>query len=271
MSDALYAEPIPVRSPAECQFYHAMDLPQSGVQEGRWDLRGRFDEYTGGVNFAGKTVLDIGTASGFLTFEAEKRGGSVVSVDGLDASIWERMPIPESLYVTDHTQWLNTSDEQLIRWKKSYWLAHREFNSKAKVHYGNAYALPAELGQFDVVMVGQILVHLPDLVRALTSAADRCADTLVIAEGMVQDEQPVSHFLTRRSAPENNFSFWHHSTGLYQQLMECLDFGLQSNTTAKYRCNVVGWADQIDITTLVFQRGKPSSARASHKRRFKFW
>jgi hypothetical protein len=142
----------------------------------------------------------------------------------------------------------------LNRTKRAYWLAHREFNSKAQAYYGSVYTLPAELGQFDIVMVGQILVHLTDGIRALINAANRCKDTLIIAEGMLQDELPMAQFLARAENPENNFSIWHYSVGFYRQLMACIGFNLQSNTTEKYRCNVVGWDQDIAITTLVFKR-----------------
>jgi 2-polyprenyl-3-methyl-5-hydroxy-6-metoxy-1,4-benzoquinol methylase len=67
----------------DCWFYHVMDLPGLGTVNhfGRWDLRGRFDEYTGFIPVAGRTLVDVGSASGFLTFEAEKRGAVVTSFD----------------------------------------------------------------------------------------------------------------------------------------------------------------------------------------------
>jgi hypothetical protein len=65
----------------DCFFYHAMDLPEFGLVPAHWDLRGRFDDYVGGVGVAGKSVLDIGTATGFLSFEAEKLG-DLPSVQG---------------------------------------------------------------------------------------------------------------------------------------------------------------------------------------------
>ena len=65
----------------ECVFYHSIDLPGIGSVKGEWDLRGKFDEYIGSIDVSGKTVLDVGTASGFLTFEAEKRGATVFSFD----------------------------------------------------------------------------------------------------------------------------------------------------------------------------------------------
>ena len=70
----------------DCFFYHAMELPGFGLVRAHWDLRGRFDEYIGGVDVTGKSVLDIGAATGFLSFEAEKRRASrVLSFDMSDA------------------------------------------------------------------------------------------------------------------------------------------------------------------------------------------
>lgn len=252
--EPLFADPLPVESLSECRFYHSIDLPRSGAQKGDWDLRGKFDKYTGNVPLSGKTVLDVGTASGFLTFEAEKRGAQMVSVDAISPKVWDRIEIRNSSYVTNRARWEDANGQYMAALKRSYWLAHREFDSKAKVCYGNVYDLPSELGQYDVVIVGQILVHLSNVIQALTSVANRCAGTLVIAEGMVDDNRSVSYFLAKANAPENNASFWHHSTGLYRELLACLGFTLRSNRTAKYRCNVPGWAQDIDITTLVFQR-----------------
>src|ERR1044072_3997628 len=66
----------------DCFFYYAMELPEFGLVPAHWDLRGRFDEYIGGVHVAGKSVIDIGAATGFLSFEAEKRGAArVLSFD----------------------------------------------------------------------------------------------------------------------------------------------------------------------------------------------
>src|SRR5579872_970290 len=91
----LYAEPRIVTDLGQCHFYHAMDLPGGIFVRGNWDLRGRFEEYTAKIDFAGKRVLDVGTASGFLTFEAEKRGAEVVSFDSSSPELHEGLPYIE--------------------------------------------------------------------------------------------------------------------------------------------------------------------------------
>ena len=257
------ATPMAVAGVSDCVFYHSMDLPISGSQEGHWDLRGRFDDYVSRISFGGRSVLDVGTASGFLSFEAEKRGAKVVSIDASTAMHLDRVPFADSLHALNYAAWLEKADKYLDDIKRSYWLAHRELKSANRAYYGNVYDLPSELGTFDVVIVGQILVHLCDVVRALSSIAARCKDTLVIAEGMVENPEPVSHWLARAGHPENDYSFWHHSTGLYRELLSILGFELQSKESRKYRCNLEGPADGISITTLVFKRRQASPEAAT--------
>jgi hypothetical protein len=45
--------------------------------------------------------------------------------------------------------------------KNSYWFSHAAFQSKAKVYYGDAYNLPATLGQFDIAGDGSGAAPLP--------------------------------------------------------------------------------------------------------------
>jgi 2-polyprenyl-3-methyl-5-hydroxy-6-metoxy-1,4-benzoquinol methylase len=91
-------QPRLVETLDECFFYHTMDLPKFGLVHGHWDLRGRFEEYVGGVEVSGKSVLDIGTATGFLSFEAEKRGATrVLSFDMSDVKHQTFLPFKDKL------------------------------------------------------------------------------------------------------------------------------------------------------------------------------
>ena len=69
-----------------------MDLPGFGEVGKGWDLRKTIDDYLGHFDFRGKRVLDVGTASGFLTFEMEKRGAEVVSFDMASRAQWQLVP-----------------------------------------------------------------------------------------------------------------------------------------------------------------------------------
>ena len=66
------------------------------------------------------------------------------------------------------------------RLQNAYWYLHNRMNSKAKVHYGDVYKLPVELGIFDVVFMGMILGHLRDHFQAIYSASRLCRSRIVI-------------------------------------------------------------------------------------------
>jgi len=85
---------------------------------------------------------------------------------GLDAG---RFQLRQLLQFT--VGWTGAEIEQ---WKNAYWLCHRLLESKAEVYYGNIYDLPAELGRFDIALVGSVLEHLSDQITALASIAAIC-------------------------------------------------------------------------------------------------
>ncbi len=69
-------------------WYHSVELPDGRVLPGAWDLRGHESVYLGGVDVAGKRVLELGPATGYLTFYMERMGAEVVSFEaGFDVSI----------------------------------------------------------------------------------------------------------------------------------------------------------------------------------------
>jgi hypothetical protein len=233
----------------ECVFYHSMDLPGLGTVEGQWDLRGRFDEYIGGIDVNGKTFLDVGAASGFLSFEAERRGASVISFDALDYT--QHQPVPPTL-----------PDEHFFkRMLAGYDLAHRVLQSKASRIRGNIYALSTFVEKCDVVLVGQILVHLRDPFAALEQAALCSTDYLIIAEGSFEADIPFAQFIGAQVSD----AWWTISLEAYRQWLEILGFGVVSARHAYYRCNVPEPTD-ICVWTIVARRGVTSVMPAHRKR-----
>ena len=65
----MYAEPQVITDTQDCTFYHTVDLPEFGVQEGQWDLRGKFVDYMGDVDcFARRVSGHWVRHTGFLSF-----------------------------------------------------------------------------------------------------------------------------------------------------------------------------------------------------------
>lgn len=65
--------------------------------------------------------------------------------------------------------------------RNAYWFAHERLGSKARVHYGDIYALPAELGDFDVAVMCSVLLHVRDPLHVFENCA-RIAETLVVTD-----------------------------------------------------------------------------------------
>ena len=174
----IYAQPRTVSDLEDCYFYHSVDLPGLGVVRGKWDLRRRFDEYVGGVQFGGKRVLDLGTASGFLAFSMEQRGADVVAYDLSDDYAWDFVPFAG--------QDLRRVSEQhklhIRRLNNGFWYCHRALRSKVRLAHGSVYAIPDALGEVDISTIGCMLLHLRDPFLALQQACRITRETMVVVE-----------------------------------------------------------------------------------------
>lgn len=231
----MFAEARNIERVEECYFYHTMDLPRLGLIKGHWDLRQNFGDYVGHVPLERKSVLDVGTATGFLSFEAERRGARrVVSFDMSDVRQQAFVPFPQNPPQREPNEWLARYSAEMERWKNAYWLAHRLLGSKAEAFYGDIYDLPLELGKFDVVLVGSVLEHLRDPIKALEAITRLATETLVIVTPILEDNEPLARFEPRISAPQNDYTWWTYSTGLYRELLGILGFQIDRITTAEY-------------------------------------
>jgi SAM-dependent methyltransferase len=246
----LYVEPWPLPDLRDCVWYHTLDLP-GGTVTGEWDLRGRFDDYTGRVDLSGKRVLDIGTASGFLTWEAEKRGAQVVSFDLDHASRQKLLPFRESIYMVDRDESERQREVFFNSMKRGYWHCHHVFGSRAQVHYGNIERLPLELGRFDVALLCSVLEHLPDHIQEIASAG-ALADTLVLTGPLAGSDDRRAEFAGFAGHPEANYSFWRYSIGVYREVFAMLGFSITRVTRSSYRH--MSTPKPIEIPTIVAQR-----------------
>ena len=231
----LFAPPRFVDRLEDCFFYHAMDLPGFGLVPAHWDLRGRFDEYIGSVDLRGKSVLDVGTATGFLSFEAEKRGAArVVSFDQSDGAEQKFLPFKDKPYYRDHAKWAEEYRAEIERWKNAYWLSHRLLGSKSEVFYGDIYELPNELGEFDIAIIGSVLEHLSDPITALGSVARLTKERMVIVTPLLETDEPMARFEGNAANPDADFTWWIFSLGVYREVLAMLGFGIERVNRASY-------------------------------------
>ncbi len=165
---------------ADCYFYHTMDLPGYGFVTGEWDLRDGVDDYLGLQALAGKRVLEVGTASGFLCVEMVRRGAEVVAYDLSDGMSWDIVPFAGVDLQKKASVWA----EHIRRLNNSWWLTQLATNSSARVVYGTVYDIPPAIGSVDVCTFGSVLLHVRDPLLALQSAAKLNPRTIIVTDLM---------------------------------------------------------------------------------------
>ena len=88
----------------ECEWYHAMEIPgiegltgsQPNTRDASFDCREDIGNILGNLDYKGKKVLNLGSITGYLSFEAERRGGDV-SREGVQRDL---LPLIEGTVVT---------------------------------------------------------------------------------------------------------------------------------------------------------------------------
>ena len=175
---ALYTAPRDISSLDECYFYHTMDIPGFGIVDGEWDLRGALEPYLGHYNFADKRVLDVGAASGILSFHMERLGAEVVSFDLSEDYDWDIVPFE----VNDNASARQARRGHLRRINNGYWLCHKAFGSRARMVNGAVYNIPEQIGPVDVAVFGSILLHLRDPFLALQNGARLAQKAVIVAD-----------------------------------------------------------------------------------------
>jgi hypothetical protein len=185
---SIYAEPRSVSDLKECYFYHTMDIPGHGTITGNWDLRSKLDAYLGHVDFRNKRVLDVGAASGLVSFQVEQQGADVVSFDLDPNHDWDVVPFAKWNYKEGFVE----RRESARKLNNAYWFAHQAFRSRAKMVNGNVYAIPEGIGPVDIAIYGSILLHLRDPFLALQNGLRLTTETVIISEVHRGQAQPTT-------------------------------------------------------------------------------
>jgi len=213
-----------------------MDLPGFGTVGDQWDLRKTIDDYLGRFDFHDKRVLDVGSASGFLTFEMEKRGASVVSFDIVEGAEWNLVPYANPEF--DRAELVERLRQHISRIKKAYWFAHRLLGSRARAYYGNIYDFPAGLGEFDVVNFGMVLPHLRDPFLALQSASRLSREWVIVTQQSMETNDPLMRFIPDPESCNDPLTWWGISEGCMARMLETVGFDIISRRRARHYCVV---------------------------------
>lgn len=206
-----------------------MELPGVGLICGEWDLRGSEKAYIGNVALRGKTVLEIGPGSGYLTFWMEKQGAQVTAYDLDETHSWDLVPFSRlDLAAIDHER-----KQAIKKLNNSWWFARERLGSSARCAYGSVYDLDKCSEQFDTVMLTNVLLHLRDPLSAIEAAAKTCKKVFVVTDvserqfaGSRPDIQGdlCLHFIPRASANAPVDGWWYIPSALTVEMLRVLGF-----------------------------------------------
>lgn len=158
-------------------WYHTMELAPGVVTPGWFDLRGVVDRLPW-PDVSGKRCLDIGTYDGFIAFELERRGAAeVVAIDIPDHNDWDW---PSAVRATGGANLAKLAGPEKGR---GFRIAAEALGSQVEKRSLTVYELaPAVIGTFDVVVMGSLLLHLRDPLRALEAVRSVCIGQFMSSE-----------------------------------------------------------------------------------------
>jgi tRNA (mo5U34)-methyltransferase len=200
---------------ARYPWYHTLELAPGVVTRGMFDHRHAVDRYMLPTNLSGRRCLDVGTMDGFWAFEMERRGAE--DVVGADLADPDQLDWPP-LWRTRIKPTLDETKEERFQ------LAQRALGSRVKRIERSVYELdPVDLGTFDLVFCGDLLVHLKDPITAVQRIRSVCHGIAIICN-------PIKRFRfgRRRALAEfdgiSEFQWWLLSERALARLLEAAPF-----------------------------------------------
>jgi tRNA (mo5U34)-methyltransferase len=186
---------VPLREAVDSHqlWYHTLELAPGVVTPGWFDLRPIVDSLPW-PDVRGKRCLDVGTYDGFLAFELERRGAAeVIATDITDPSGWD---LPVRTRAGAEETIAQTAGEKT---GLGFEIAKRALDSSVERVEVSIYDLsPENLGSFDVVTCGSLLLHLRDPVRGLEAIRGVCdgqflsTETVRMELGLFHRRRPVA-------------------------------------------------------------------------------
>lgn len=201
------------------EWYHTIELSPGVVTPGWHDTRAILGRVPFPASLAGMRCLDVGTFDGFWAFEMERRGASeVIAIDILDPRQWD-WPLGS----TEETL------EAIGRRKgkgSGFEIAARALGSSVRRLEKSVYDLDeSEVGRFDLIYLGSLLVHLRDPVKAVERLRAVCDGTMIVVDGI---DLLLSLLLRRRPAATLHAKgrpwWWYPNEAALRRLIEAGGF-----------------------------------------------
>lgn len=161
--------------------YHKLLFPNGTVLKGIYDLNKFIKYYKIPENLSGKTVIDVGTATGYFAFEFVKRGAKrVVAIDKYSTEIQD------------------TANKLMG--------TNVEFIKKDLMNFDENFE------KFDLVFCSNVLQHVSDIFTAITKLKLLTKEQAILCTDILYDEKydsiPLAHFYGESKLGKEGIPFW---------------------------------------------------------------
>lgn len=206
-------------------WYHRIDLGDGIETPGHFRMTDYLRYYNFPERLDGKRVLDVGASTGFFAYEFERRGAAeVVAVELPSWGDHDWTPRYRRQFDSKPSAEKSNIDRAVML--DGFTVVGEALASKrVRRIFKPIYQLSRqELGTFDIVFSGAMLMHVRDPVLGIQRMRDCCADDgrliVSISTTMMDSVEPVAKFV----GEWNQCNWWQMSPAALEAVLGCCDF-----------------------------------------------
>lgn len=202
-------------------WYHTIEFPNGLITNGIYNYKPFLYYYGFPLTLKDKSILDVGAADGFFSFEFEKRGAkeiTAIDTHKFDGSIGHTDISPAKIknYIKKYKQY--RKEKKLyaeickafkIKTPVRLLVAKKILKSKVKFKIDSIYNLQWWQKKFDFVFCGDLLEHLKNPLGALENLVCVTKKLCIISLSNYLKENPFANILL----PENSLTYHGNKAG----------------------------------------------------------
>lgn len=222
-------------------WYHRIDLGDGVETPGHFRMSDYLGAYHLPERLDGMRVLDVGASTGFFAYEFERRGAA--EVVAIELPTWghhDWTPRYRRQFGTKTDQERETIDREVML--DGFTIVGQALGSKrVRRVFRSIYELSAaDLGTFDIVFSGAMLMHVRDPILGIQSMRECCKDTgrliISISTTMMDAKEPIARFV----GEWNQCNWWQMSPCALETVLQCCDFDRIENRDSYTLQDVTG-------------------------------
>jgi len=207
-------------------WYHCIDLGHGIITDGDYDMAPYLQLYGFPADLRGNRVLDVGRASGFFSFEFERRGADVTATDIASVLDWDF--VGGEAERARRKQSIGDIDAHNRRYVSgAFHYAHEMRGSRVKAKSISAYDLhPSAFNnnRFDLVFAGSITSHLRDPILALERLRAVTSNLCIIAAPSIGVLPDIPMMALVGTADSDRLSWWVINKKGLVEMLYCAGF-----------------------------------------------